>query len=162
MGNTSESIALGVYKDFGDVDVRLGYAYVDSKDVNPMTSSVGASNYWNRAFWSPQEEVLARSNYNVRNRLTARVGYVKEFFAGLPTRFVLFAQADTGSPYSLVIDGYDCTVREYGYTPFLTLVTIAWLNQVQETLKMAVTVWLTLEHPSSSNFGDGDRASACL
>src|SRR6056300_696777 len=119
VGNTSESIALGVYKDFGDVDVRLGYAYVDSKDVNPMTSSVGASNYWNRAFWSPQEEVLSRSNYNVRNRLTARVGYVKEFFAGLPTRFVLFAQADTGSPYSLVIDSYDCTVREFGYTPYL-------------------------------------------
>jgi hypothetical protein len=162
VGNTSESIALGVYKDFGDVDVRLGYAYVDSKDVNPMTSSVGASNYWNRAFWSPQEEVLARSNYNVRNRLTARVGYVKEFFAGLPTRFVLFAQADTGSPYSLVIDGYDCTVREYGYTPYLDfgnhcLVEPGTRNAEDGSDFAKADLRITQALPT---LRDGDRASA--
>ena len=162
VGNTSESIALGVYKDFGDVDVRLGYAYVDSKDVNPMTSSVGASNYWNRAFWSPQEEVLARSNYNVRNRLTARVGYVKEFFAGLPTRFVLFAQADTGSPYSLVIDGYDCTVREYGFTPYLDfgnhcLVEPGTRNAEDGSDFAKADLRITQALPT---LRDGDRASA--
>ena len=162
VGNTSESIALGVYKDFGDVDVRLGYAYVDSKDVNPMTSSVGASNYWNRAFWSPQEEVLARSNYNVRNRLTARVGYVKEFFAGLPTRFVLFAQADTGSPYSLVLDGYDCTVREYGYTPYLDfgnhcLVEPGTRNAEDGSDFAKADLRITQALPT---LRDGDRASA--
>ena len=160
--STTESLALGLTKDFGDVDVRLGYAYVDAKDVNPMTSSIGASNYWNRAFWDPQEEVLSRSNYNVRNRFTARFGYVKEFFAGLPTRFVIFAQADDGSPYSLVIDGGDCTIGEYGFTPYLDfadhcLVEPGTRNAMDGSDFAKADLRITQALPS---LRDGDRASA--
>ena len=160
--STTESLALGLTKDFGDVDVRLGYAYVDAKDVNPMTSSVGASNYWNRAFWDPQEEVLSRSNYNVRNRFTARFGYVKEFLAGLPTRFVIFAQADDGSPYSLVIDGAACTIGEYGFTPYLDfsdhcLVEPGTRNAMDGSDFAKADLRITQALPS---LRDGDRASA--
>lgn len=162
VSSTVDSFAIGIFKDFGDVDVRLGYAYVDSKDVNPMTSSVAASNYWNRTFWSPQEEVLSRSNYNVRNRMTAKVGYVKEFFAGLPTRFVLFAQADDGSPYSLVIDGYDCTSGEYGFDPYLDyidhcLVEPGTRNAMDGSDFAKADLRITQALPS---LRDGDRASA--
>ena len=40
-----------------------------------MTSSVAFSNYVNRAFYDPEEEVLSTSNYNVEHRVTAVLNY---------------------------------------------------------------------------------------
>jgi hypothetical protein len=58
-GNESESLAFSLFKTFDNGwDIRLGYAWTDAKDVNPMTSSVAFSNYTNRAFYDPEEEVL--------------------------------------------------------------------------------------------------------
>ena len=104
-GNESESIAVSLFKawDFG-LDMRLGYAWTDAKDVNPMTSSVAFSNYVNRTFYDPQEEVLSTSNYNIEHRFTGVFNYTAEWFGDNATRFTLFAQG-SGYPYGIALDG---------------------------------------------------------
>jgi len=65
-GNESELLAFSLFKTFDNGwDIRLGYAWMDAKDVNPMTSSIAFSNYVNRAFFDPEKEVLSTSNYHI-------------------------------------------------------------------------------------------------
>ena len=92
VGNESESVAVSVFKDFENgLDVRLGYAWVDAKDVNPMTSSVAFSNYVNRTFYDPEEEVLSPSNYNIEHRVTGVLNYNVNLFGDYNTRFSLLS-----------------------------------------------------------------------
>jgi outer membrane receptor for ferrienterochelin and colicin len=120
VGNESESLAVSVFKNFENgLDMRVGYAWVDSKDVNPMTSSVAFSNYVNRAFYDPEEEVLSTSNYNVEHRVTAVLNYNVNLFGSYNTRFSLFGQSSSGTPYSLTLGGFEGTGLAYGFTPYL-------------------------------------------
>ena len=120
VGNESESVAVSVFKDFENgLDVRLGYAWVDSKDVNPMTSSVAFSNYVNRTFYDPEEEVLSPSNYNIEHRVTAVLNYDVSLFGDYNTRFSLFGQHSSGVPYSVTLGGFEGTGLAYGFTPYL-------------------------------------------
>lgn len=98
------------------IDWRFGYAYTDSEDVQPMTSSVAFSNYVNRAFFDPQEQVLSTSNYNIRHRFTYAINYEHAFFADNLTTISLYGHANEGQPYSITFNG---TVDPYGFTPFL-------------------------------------------
>jgi outer membrane receptor for ferrienterochelin and colicin len=123
VGNESESFAVSVFKNFENgLDMRVGYAWVDSKDVNPMTSSVAFSNYVNRAFYDPEEEVLSTSNYNVEHRVTAVLNYNVNLFGSYNTRFSLFGQSSSGTPYSLTLNGGDGTIGAYGFTPYLDFI----------------------------------------
>lgn len=117
-GNESESLSVSLFKafDFG-LDMRLGYAWTDAKDVNPMTSSVAFSNYSNRTFFDPEEEVLSTSNYNVEHRFTAVLNYTAELFANYETRVSLFAQSNSGTPYSIVLPEFEGQLA-YGFTPY--------------------------------------------
>ena len=120
VGNESESVAVSVFKSFENgLDMRLGYAWVDSKDVNPMTSSVAFSNYVNRTFYDPEEEVLSPSNYNVEHRVTAVLNYNVNLFGSYNTRFSLFGQSSSGVPYSVTLGGFEGTSLAYGFTPYL-------------------------------------------
>ena len=120
VGNESESLAVSVFKSFENgLDMRVGYAWVDSKDVNPMTSSVAFSNYTNRAFYDPEEEVLSTSNYNIEHRVTAVLNYNVNLFGSYNTRFSLFGQSSSGTPYSLTLGGFEGTGLAYGFTPYL-------------------------------------------
>ncbi len=123
IGNESESVSFGLFKsyEFG-LDMTLGYAWTDSRDVNPMTSSVAFSNYVNRTFYDPQEEVLSTSNYNVEHRFTGVFNYTADWFNGYETRFSLFAQGNSGTPYSLVLEGAEGTINAYGFTPYLDFI----------------------------------------
>jgi adenosine deaminase CECR1 len=68
----STGFALGISKGFENgFDFSLGYAWSDAEDIQPMTSSVAFSNYQNRAFFDPQEDVTSTSNYNIEHRVTA-------------------------------------------------------------------------------------------
>lgn len=96
---------------------RVGYAYSDAEDVQPMTSAVAFSNYNNRAYVNPQEQILATSNYNTKHRFTSAVSYEKDFWKDYNTRFDVFFQSQSGQPYSLTQDGVANNI--YGFTPFL-------------------------------------------
>ena len=101
----SSVISLAVSKMFDNgVSVNFGYAYTDSDDVNPMTSSVAGSNYGNIALTDPG---VASSDYEIPHRFTMTLGYTHEFVDGFATRFNLYGEAYKGLPYSYTFDGSD-------------------------------------------------------
>jgi hypothetical protein len=106
---TTLSLAVSKEYDFG-LDVSVAYAYNDSTDVNPMTSSVAYSNFVNFATSDPNNPGAYTSNYNIPHRFTLRVGYKHEFIDGYTTRFNVFASANEGRGMSYTfgedIDGY--------------------------------------------------------
>lgn len=106
---TTLSLAVSKEYDFG-LDVSFAYAYNDSTDVNPMTSSVAGSNYANFATSDPNDPGVATSNYNIPHRFTMRLGYKQEFIDGYATRFSVFASANEGRGMSYTfsddIDAY--------------------------------------------------------
>ena len=165
VGNESESLALGLFKDFDNgFDMSLGYAYTDAKDVNPMTSSVASSNYWNRSFYDPEEEVLSTSNYNIKHRFTGVFNYVAYWFGNNATRFSLFAQRSSGQPYSLVLEGYEGTELAYGFTPYLdyiehVLIEPGTRNKQDGSWFTKADLRITQEFPG---FSDGHRGSAFI
>ncbi len=116
-GNRSfgASLYFSQYHDNG-MDWTFGYAYNDAEDVNPMTSSVAFSNYQNRAFFDPEEDVLSTSNYNIRHRFTGTWNWEANFFGDNRTIISLFGSANEGPPFSRSFNG---TINPYGFTPFL-------------------------------------------
>jgi hypothetical protein len=165
VGNESESFAVGVYKDFDNgFDMSLGYAYTDAKDINPMNSSVAASNYWQRSFYDPEEEVLSPSNYTIEHRFTGVFNYVAYWFGNYATRFSLFAQHNSGVPYSLTLSGFEGTELAYGFTPYLdyyenVLIEPGTRNAQDGSSYTKADLRITQEFPG---FGDGHRGSAFL
>jgi hypothetical protein len=118
-GTESESIAFSAFKSWDNgLDLRLGYAYTEAKDPNPMTSSVAFSNYANRQFFDPQADELAPSNWAIEHRFTAVLNYAVDFFGGYETRVSLFGQYNSGIPYSITLDGATGTLAAYP-TPYL-------------------------------------------
>lgn len=97
--STVFSVAVSKEYDNG-IDATLAYAFVEAKDVNPMTSSVAFSNYSNIAVSDPQNPGLATSDYEIPHRFTLNLRYTTELFDGLETRFSLFGQASEGKPMS--------------------------------------------------------------
>lgn len=93
------SINLSKFYDNG-FDWSVGFAYTDSKDVNPMTSSVAFSNYANIAVADPNAPGLAISNYNIPYRFTFRVGYSAYWWGDNRTNFTLVGSANQGRPFS--------------------------------------------------------------
>lgn len=85
--------------DWG-LDWTFGYAYTESDDVSPMTSSVAFSNYFLTANSDPNNPGLSRSNYEIPNRFILRVGYENEFFGNNRTRFSLVGSRNEGRPFS--------------------------------------------------------------
>lgn len=117
VGNESFVASLGISKEWDTGwAATFGYAYSDAKDVQPMTSSVAFSNYNNRAYIDPQEQVLATSNYNIEHRFSGSLRYSKDFWTDYDTSFFAFFQSSSGRPYSLV----DTNPNDYyNFTPFL-------------------------------------------
>ncbi len=116
-GNRSLLAFLSISKAYANgFDWSLGYAWTDAEDVQPMTSSVAFSNYQNRAFFDPQEEVLSTSNYNIAHRITATARWERAFIGDNLTRISLYGSMNEGAPYSYAFDG---TVDPYNFTPFL-------------------------------------------
>ncbi len=118
----SHSFSLGLSKAFDNgFDFTVGYSYNDSEDAQPMTSSVAFSNYTNRAFFDPQEDVLSTSNYNIKHRFTFTTTWRTTFFDRFPSVFTLYGQSNTGRPYSIAFDG---TIDPYNFTPYLDFLPI--------------------------------------
>jgi len=98
--------------------MRAGYAYSDAKDVQPMTSSVAFSNYNNRAYLNPQEQILSTSNYNTKHRFTASVANKSDWIIkDYDTNISAFFQSQSGQPFSRTLNGVANNL--YRFTPFL-------------------------------------------
>ena len=116
-GNRSLIASLSLAKSYDNgLDWSLGYAYSDAQDVQPLTSSVAFSNYQNRAFFDPQEQVLSTSDYNIEHRFTLAVNYTHYFWGDNATTFSLFGSAHQGPSYSEVVDGGFYNTDAGGFT----------------------------------------------
>ncbi|MDH4047184.1 MAG: TonB-dependent receptor [Gammaproteobacteria bacterium] len=89
------------HEDIG-IDWSLAYAYTDSTDVSPMTSSTAGSNFGNVALSDPNNPSRADSNYVIPHRFTGRFSFRKDFFGDNTTRFTLYGSRNQGIPYSYV------------------------------------------------------------
>jgi outer membrane receptor for ferrienterochelin and colicin len=157
----SVALSLGLAKSFDIFDFTVGYAYSDTEDVNPMTSSVAFSNYTNRAFFDPQEDVLSESNYNIKHRFTFTTTWRWDIADRLPTIITLYGQANTGRPYSIAFDG---TANPYGFTPYLDETTNVLRPGVSRNAETGSS-WTKLDLRVDVGipvFRDTDRASVFL
>lgn len=107
----SLSFILSQAYDFG-LDWSFAYAYTDSEDVNPMTSSVAFSNYINAAVSDPNNPGAATSNYLIEHRFVARASYERAFFGDYDTRVNLIFSRNSGRPFSYTMD-QDFQVRGF-------------------------------------------------
>ncbi len=117
-GTDADSLtaSIGLSKSFyNGFEFMVGYSYTDAEDINPMTSSVAFSNYQNRAFFDPQEQVASTSNYSIEHRLTGTAIWRTTLFNRMPSTFSLFGQYNSGRPFSFAVGGNGI----YNFTPFL-------------------------------------------
>jgi outer membrane receptor for ferrienterochelin and colicin len=98
---TSLVLSIGVEKQWDNWYFRAGYANTDAEDVQPMTSSVSFSNYANRAFFDPQEDVRSTSNYVIEHRFSFLTRWNKEIGRS-DLSVSLYGHTSSGEPYSLV------------------------------------------------------------
>ena len=113
----SFSAALSKEYDWG-LSWTFGYAYTESEDVNPMTSSVAFSNWVQASVADYNNPDLATSNYEIPHRFILRLAYEKEFFGDNTTRITLFGQANEGRPYSFTFDNQEMFIAQGGRFPF--------------------------------------------
>ena len=106
----SYSATLSKKYDFG-LDWTFGYAFTESDDVHPMTSSVAFSNYFLIAVDDGNSPRHSTSNYEIPHRMILRVNYEKEFFAGLTTRVSLVGTRNAGRPFSYTFSEQAMFVR---------------------------------------------------
>jgi len=88
-------------------DWSVGYAYTDSEDVSPMTSSVAFSNYANISVDDPNNPSRASSNYNIPHRFTFRLGYSAYWWGDNRTNFTLVGAHSEGRPFSYTFASND-------------------------------------------------------
>lgn len=161
-GNESFNLSVGLAKDFNNgFDFQVGYSYSDAKDVQPMTSSVAFSNYQNRAFFDPQEEVLSTSNYNIENRFTGTARWRKDIFADSELTLAFYGSVNSGRPFSIAYNG---TIDPYGFTPFLDFRTNV-LEPGAERNGEDGSWWRKIDMRAAIDFpgfADGHRAQAFL
>lgn len=93
------SFALSKEYDWG-LDWTFAYAYTESSEVSPMTSSVAFSNYANASVSDPNDPDPAVSNYEIPNRFTLRARFSRAFFGDNLTNITLFAHVNEGRPFS--------------------------------------------------------------
>ena len=103
IGDDTEQLSLSfsLSKDYDwGLDWTVGYAFTESEDVNPMTSSVAFSNFFNVSVADYNNPGLATSNYEIPHRVILKVGYSTELFGDNTTRFTLFGSLNQGRPFS--------------------------------------------------------------
>jgi hypothetical protein len=161
-GNQSQIFSLGLRKTIGDsFDYMLGYSYSDAEEVQPMTSSVAFSNYQNRAFFDPQEDILAPSNYNIKHRFVFSTRWRKEFAPNYLLTLSLYGHANTGRPYST---SYNGTSSPYNFTPYLDFRDNVLLPTEKRNSHTGSS-WSKLDFKAKMDFpgfGEGHAASVFL
>jgi len=108
---TSVSATLSKEYDSG-LDWTFGYAYTDTEDVSPMTSSVAFSNWVLAGVADYNNPDLATSNYSIPHRFILKLGYERDFFGDNTTRISLFGQSNEGRPYSYTFDDQEMFIRQ--------------------------------------------------
>lgn len=125
--NFAQVYSASVHKDHGNgVDWSFGYAYTNSKDVNPMTSSVAFSNFSNYNTYDPLGTAFGTSDYEVAHRFTLNVNYEMAWAENWETRVSLFGSSNSGAPYSYTI-GNTTFGNTNAFEPFSSTRQLAYI-----------------------------------
>jgi hypothetical protein len=101
----SHIFSLKFAKEFENgLDLSFGYAYMDSKDVSPMTSFTAESSFESTALIDLNNPGPGTTNYEIPQRYTLRASWGHEFWNDLETRITLQAYMSEGQPQSFVMD----------------------------------------------------------
>ncbi|MEH6415449.1 TonB-dependent receptor [Pseudomonas sp. CGJS7] len=102
----SEQLTVSLNKPFNNSDWAWGVAYTftHATEVSPLTSSTSSSNLGNVGVFQANEEVAARSSYEIRDRFTANVQWKHAFFGDNNTIVSLVYEGRSGRPYSYAFD----------------------------------------------------------
>lgn len=80
---------------------NVAYTRTTAKEVSPLTSSTAISNWNGRAVFNPNEEVQARSAYEVNDRVSGGFNWSQAVFSDKHRTTVgLFYEGRRGKPYS--------------------------------------------------------------
>jgi hypothetical protein len=105
--------------------VSASYAYTNTQEVSPGTSSVSTSNYGIVAVTDPNRPDLAISNYTRKHRFTGAleyshsvIGYFTDarMWKDMKTSFGVFMESRSGQPYSWTFSGVQETGANTGRT----------------------------------------------
>jgi len=149
-------LSLGFEKSWENFYLRLGYAHTSAKDVQPMTSSVASSNYWNRAFFDPNEDIASTSNYEIKHRFSFTTRWDYEIGSDMDLTIALYGHANSGPPYSNVRS-------DNPYPFFLGDPNVMW--PWDERNAQRGSSWAKLDMKVSlgfPGFAEGHRASAFM
>ena len=102
----SEQLTLSLTKPFNDGDWSwmLAYTRTNAVEVSPLTSSTSGSQWGNNNTFDPNEERLATSSYEIRDRITGAISWKHAFFGDYYTTVSMFYEGRTGRPYSYTFD----------------------------------------------------------
>ena len=78
----------------------IAYTRTDAEEVSPLTSSTSNSNWNTRNIFNPNEEVLQKSNYLIRDRISANLIWSQAFVGTYRTSVGVFYEGRRGKPYS--------------------------------------------------------------
>ncbi|MET4726614.1 outer membrane receptor for ferrienterochelin and colicin [Lysobacter enzymogenes] len=102
----SQQFTVSLNKPFNNSDWAWGVAYTftHATEVSPLTSSTSSSQLGNVGVFQSNEEVAARSAYEIRDRFTANVNWKHAFFGDYNTIVSLVYEGRSGRPYSYAFD----------------------------------------------------------
>ncbi len=99
----------------------VSYTYTDAEEVSPLQASTASSTYGARGSFNPNENVVANSQYMVKDRIAALVNFRKAFFGNYRTTFGLNYEGRSGKPYNWTFNndanGDSITSNDLMYIP---------------------------------------------
>ncbi|MBL4594956.1 MAG: TonB-dependent receptor [Robiginitomaculum sp.] len=93
----------------GNFDFRVGYAFTDATETNPVTSSTATSGFEEVALSIINLPPLAQASRVNTHNFTVTAMLEQEFIKDLPTRFSAFFNARSGGRFSTVFDNNTAT-----------------------------------------------------
>ncbi|GAA4862124.1 TonB-dependent receptor [Luteimonas vadosa] len=102
----SQQLTFSLEKPFNDTPWywNLSYTHTNATEASPLTSSTSGSQWGNVNTFHPNENVSARSSYEIDHRFTAALSWKQAFFGNYNTTVSGFFEARSGRPYSYVFD----------------------------------------------------------
>tara|TARA_R110001592_G_scaffold303813_1_gene576040 strand:- start:708 stop:3875 length:3168 start_codon:yes stop_codon:yes gene_type:complete len=98
-------LSTGLNKSWDNgLEINVSYTYQDITEGNPGGSSTARSNYRFGHFGDHQETQVGPSSYQTEHRFVVNLSYKTQFVENYDTRFNLFFERISGSPYSYLAD----------------------------------------------------------
>jgi hypothetical protein len=106
----STTLSASLAKDYDNgLGFFVSYAFQDIEEVTPGTSSRGVSNFRAITDIDRNNPSVGTSSFQIEHAFKLNLSYEREIFGDLQSRFNLFGQVTSGSPFSYAFE----TVPQY-------------------------------------------------